>query len=141
MITDYQITIRGDLMRGIFLAGALFLLAGCATPTIVSPEDMAELEKPLICEAKEQCSLYWRRSLFYVNKNSPFKIQTVNDDLIQTYSPTGGSPLIGFNISKEPLENESTRIWVKIFCDNMFGCVPEVPGEMVKLKRYVRTGL
>jgi len=28
-----------------------------------------------------------------VNKNSPFKNQTVSDNLIQTYSPTGGTPI------------------------------------------------
>lgn len=128
-------------MKTFLWLGVVLSLAGCATPQQISPELQAEIEKPLVCEGREQCGLFWQRATFYVNKNSPFKIQTVSDNLIQTYSPTGGTPLIGYNISKEPLTNESARIWAKIYCDSMFGCVPEVPFEMAKFKRYVRTGL
>jgi hypothetical protein len=122
------------------LTGVL-VLAGCATQKPLSPELVEEVEKPLICSGSEQCSLFWQRSLFYVNHHSAFKIQTANESLIQTFSPTGGSPSIAFNISKEPLSGGAIRIWAKIYCDNMFGCVPDVPSEMVRFKRYIRTGM
>lgn len=128
-------------MKKIALLCLLFVLAGCATQQPISPEVKAAVEKPLICEGKDQCDLYWQRSMFYVNNNSRYKIQTSNENLIQTYSPTGGTPSVGYNISREPLGNGRFRIWIKVYCDNMFGCVPEVYPEIAKVKRYISSGM
>ena len=127
-------------MKNALLMGIVLGLAGCAAPRTVSPEIKAEAETPLICTGKEQCDLYWQRSLFYVNKNSRFKVQTVNESIIMTYSPTGGSAYVAYNISKEPLGQGAIRIWTKVYCDNMFGCVPDTVTEIANLKRYVRMG-
>jgi hypothetical protein len=78
--------------------------------------------------------------MFYVNNNSKYKIQTSNDNLIQTYSPTNADPSVGYNISREPLGNNRFRIWVKVFCANMFGCQPETFSEMAKVKSYIKNG-
>lgn len=127
-------------MKKIALALIFAALAGCATTKEASPEVKAAAEKPLICEGSEQCDLYWQRAMFYINSNSRYKIQTSNENLIQTYNPTGGDAYVGYNISREPLGNGRFRIWVKVFCDNMFGCVPEVYSEIAKVKRYVASG-
>ncbi len=98
----------------------------------------AAYEKPLICEGKEQCDLFWERVSFYINNNSTYKIQTANDNLIQTYSPTGGTTNLGYNISREPLGGGKYRLWVKAWCANMFGCYPDVYEEIANVKIYVR---
>jgi hypothetical protein len=98
----------------------------------------AAYEKPLTCKGKDQCKLYWERVAFYINNNSKYKIQTSNENLIQTYSPTGGTPSVGYNVSREPLGNGEYRLWVKVWCDNMFGCFPNAEEEIAKVKIYVR---
>jgi uncharacterized protein YaiE (UPF0345 family) len=120
--------------------GITLALFGCATQPTASPETLAVAKQPLICEGKEQCDLYWQRAQFYVNSHSRFKIQLANDSVIQTYSPTGGVTDLGYNISKEPLQGGNARLWVKAWCDNMFGCFPDTWSEIAKVKRYVRTG-
>lgn len=125
-------------MRTIFLSLLLVTLFGCASngPDL-SPRMQAAYDKPLVCRGEQQCDLYWERVAFYINKHSRFKIQTSDKNLIQTYSPTGSSPYVGYNISREPLGNEAYRLWVKIWCDNMFGCHPDAYQEIANVKIYV----
>ena len=83
---------------------AILAIAGCAAPQPVrSPAVVAAADAPLLCKGKDQCDLYWQRALFYVNNNSRFKVQLANDSLIQTFSPTGQTSYVGYNISREPL--------------------------------------
>jgi len=125
-------------MKKIVFCILLLTLTSCASSTgNLTPEMEAEMRKPLICNGDEQCQLYWERALFYVNSHSRYKIQTQTDSLIQTYSPTGGTTNLGYNISKEPLGNNSYRIWIKVGCDNMFGCYPKRYEEVLRFKRYV----
>lgn len=118
------------------LIAAIVGLTGCASKP-ASPVEQKAAETPLICVDVEQCNLYWKRAQFYVNQNSRFKIQLSNESLIQTYSPTGGTTDVGYNISQEPLSDGSVRLWVKIWCDNMFGCYPDTVQEIARFKRYV----
>ena len=80
------------------LAAAIVGLTGCASKPL-SPAEQKAAAVPLICKGVEQCDLYWKRAQFYVNQNSRFKIQLSNESLIQTYSPTGGTTDVGYNLS------------------------------------------
>lgn len=122
------------------LLTALTLLVGCSTPPPIRPEIVAAAEKPLTCDSEQECRLYWQRALFYVNRVSVFKVQTVTDSLIQTYSPRGGTTDVGYNVSREPLLNGGNRLWIKVWCDNMFGCYPSITPEIARFKSYVTTG-
>lgn len=127
-------------MKPIIVLSIALVLSSCAGRPVIPAAVQVEAERPLTCEGKDQCDLFWQRAQFYVNKYSAFKLQLVNDSLIQTYSPSGGSPSLGYNISREPTHSGSSRIWVKLWCDNMFGCYPEIVPEQAKFKTYVRTG-
>jgi len=125
-------------MKAIILISIFTVLVGCASSNKnLSPGMEAAFHKPLVCAGDSQCKLYWDRANFYVNSNSRYKIQTANDNLIQTFSPTGGSTNLGYNISREPLGSGKYRIWIKTWCDNMFGCYPDQREEVAKFKMYV----
>jgi hypothetical protein len=130
---------QGEKMKKLSVFLLVVSLFGCATggPGNLSPEMKAAYDKPLVCKGKEQCKLYWERALFYVNKHSTYKIQTSNDSIIQTFSPTGSSPRVGYNISREPIGTDEYRLWVKVWCDNIVGCVPDVYEEIANVKIYV----
>lgn len=115
-------------------------LSACASNPPPPRAVVEAAEKPLICTGGEQCKTYWQRAVFYVNQNSTLKVQTQTDDLIQTFSPTGGTTRVGYNISREPLQGGAFRLWVKVWCDNMFGCDPDIYREMARVKKYVSTG-
>lgn len=122
------------------LLATVVLLSGCASAPPVPQSVKDEAAKPINCIDAEQCRLYWQRALFYINQHSEFKIQTVTDNLIQTFSPSGGTTRVGYNVVKEPLQGGMYRIWVRVGCDNMFGCHPEKYGETNRMKNYVRSG-
>lgn len=123
-----------------FLVAAAITLAGCATQPPPTAEERAAAEKPLICQGPEQCATYWQRATFYISTNSRFKIQTANENLIQTFTPTGGTTSPGYMVTREPLGGGAFRLWVKVACDNMFGCHPPMYQEVGRLKRYIETG-
>ncbi|MFL1908378.1 hypothetical protein [Plesiomonas shigelloides] len=127
-------------MKIFFIVFSALIITACAQNPPVSPEVKAAAEKPLICNGKEQCDFYWERALFYVSSNSKFKVQTATDNLIQTFSPTGQTPLVGYQVVREPLSKDEYRIWVKVWCDNMFGCVPDSTVEVANIKKYIAGG-
>nr|WP_229655743.1 hypothetical protein [Pantoea sp. 201603H] len=116
----------------------IILLSGCAAK--VDPALQAEAMKPLTCQDEKQCDLYWKRSQFWLANNSAWKIQTATDTLISTYNPTPNSPLLAYQVSKMPNENGSSQIFIKPFCDNIFGCRPNIYQAVVNFKTFVRNG-
>lgn len=126
------------LFVGILMVMVMIGFSGCAG---MQPKMSPEAKIPLICNGDEQCQLYWDRALFYVSSHSKYKIQTQTDSLIQTYSPINASTNLGYIINKEPLGNNSFRIWIRIWCDNIFGCYPKKNEEIIQFKKYVREGI
>lgn len=122
---------------GIMIAAAV--LSGCAKQ--VDPAVVAEANKPLTCKDEKQCDLYWKRSQFWVANNSSWKIETATDTLISTYNPAPNSPLLAYQISRMPNEDGSARIYIQPYCDNMFGCQPELYSTVVNFKKFVREGV
>ena len=117
----------------------LVLTTGCAST--VSPYISKQLAKPLACKGEAQCKVMWDRAVYFVNTNAAFKIQTVNDNMIETYNPSRYSPKLAFRIIKQPLGDGAYRIRVKAWCDNLFGCSPNELNATVKAKNYIRSGV
>jgi hypothetical protein len=69
----------------------------------MSLADQTELDTPLYCEVEQQCKDLWERATYYVSTNSGYKIQNVNDTLIETYSPTQADTKLAWKIIKKPL--------------------------------------
>ncbi|EPZ6777013.1 hypothetical protein ACXPFP_005012, partial [Escherichia coli] len=86
------------------------------------------------------CDFYWKRAQFWLANNSSWKIQTATDTLISTYNPSPNSPFLAYQVSKMPNEDGSSRIFIKPFCDNMFGCQPNPYQAVVSFKNFVKTG-
>ncbi|MDM0032380.1 hypothetical protein QTI33_09610 [Variovorax sp. J22P271] len=90
-------------------------------------------------QGKEQCDLYWRRAQAWIGINSRFKLQTVSDTVLETFTPPEASPYYAFRIVREPKEADTDRIWVAVSCRNMFGCgPPSREGAMAAIKAYIR---
>ncbi|MGP2412818.1 hypothetical protein ACTUSQ_01445 [Pantoea ananatis] len=126
-------------MNKIFLVFIFSLtMVGCAKK--VDPALQAEVMKPLICKDEKQCDTYWKRSQFWIANNSSWKIQTATDTLISTYNPAPYSPLLAYQASKMPHDDGSSQIFIKPYCDNMFGCQPDIYQAVVAFKSFVRNG-
>lgn len=127
-------------MKGLFLMFAMVLmLSGCASP-LGDPSLKAEVETPLICNGEKECGLYWQRAQFWVANNSAWKIETATDTLISTHNPAANSPNTAYQVTKLPNTDGTARIFIKPFCDNMFGCQPKPYEATVSFKRFVKNG-
>ena len=114
-------------------------LTGCADK-MGDPSLKAEAEAPLTCSNDKDCSLYWQRAQFWVANNSAWKIQSATDTLISTYNPTPNSPMTAYQVSKLPKGDGTARIFIKPYCDNVFGCQPKPYEAVVSFKRFVKNG-
>jgi hypothetical protein len=121
----------------LLLAGA-GLIAGCATPRQASPGLQAAAMAPLYCEGAEECSRYWRRAQVWVTTNSRWKIQTVTDSVIVTFTPSQGEVTRGYQVTKEPLSQGREQIKIASACANMFGCNTDAHQVALEFKNFVR---
>jgi len=115
-------------------------LYACTTTTPMGAELSEELAKPLSCSGDE-CKAMWDRAIYFVNTNSAYKIQTVNDNMIETYNPSQYSPKLAFRIIKQPLGDGAYKIIVQTWCDNFLGCSPHSLTTTARAKRYIRSGV
>jgi len=103
------------------------LVSGCATHN--SPEAMAkkaELQKTIpVCSGEADCKAKWEAAQLWVVHNAAYKIQIMSDVLIETYNATNSEPSIAARVTKEPLGGGKYRLLVSVWCDNVFGCVPD----------------
>ena len=122
------------------IAAMSFLLAGCATPgESMSAADTAELNAPLYCNNETECKNVWERATYYVSTNSGYKIQNINDNLIETYNSVDTS--LAWKIVKKPLGNGKYQVLTQAWCNNVFGCYPDPLVAMLDAKRYMKEGL
>lgn len=100
------------------------LLTSCAAGP--SPQTVAQFRNTIpTCSGEADCKAKWEAAQLWVVHNAGFKIQTATDVLIETYNPTGGSPSLAARVTKEPLGGGKYQIVVFVWCDNVFGCVPD----------------
>lgn len=116
------------------------LLVGCATPgEEMSVSETEELNEPLYCEGEGQCNSVWERATYYVSTKSGYKIQNINDSLIETYNSNDTS--LAWKIVKKPLGEGRYQILTSAWCGNPFGCYPDALEATLDAKRYMKDGL
>ena len=120
------------------IIAATLLLSGCVTLT---PEQKAELERQaaqqVTCTKGDDCEVKWGRALTWISQNSQWKIQTQNDNMIQTYTPINQSAASGFLVNKVPLGNGVYEITMASGCDNLLGCIPNATELKASFNRFV----
>lgn len=118
---------------------AAIALVGCESPRnqTLSEADLAQLQNP-VCETTAHCNTMWQRAQLWVVNNAAYRIQTANDVVIQTYNPSKSSVKSGMTITREPIGGEKSRIIMRTYCDNMFGCNPTDARLRIALHSYLR---
>lgn len=115
---------------------ALTILSACASAP--APQTVAQFRSTIpTCSGPEDCRAKWEAAQIWVSRNAGMKIQTVTDVLIETYNPTGGDPSLGVRVVKEPLGGGAYRLVVTLWCDNLFGCVPDPWQKALEFNRAV----
>jgi len=79
----------------------------------------------------------WSAAKQWVEENSHYRIKLLTNDHLETYSPIDGSAWLGMSISKVPNKDGSYRLRSKMWCDNMFGCVPDPTDALISLNKTV----
>lgn len=119
-------------------SGIALVLGACSMPYKVDPAKIALAQSiQPTCRSEQECKLMWATAKIWVQENAAYKIKLITDDHMETYSPTGGSSLIGAMISKVPNKDGSYRLRANIWCDNMFGCNPDSADALLDLLRTV----
>lgn len=115
------------MKRVTFSAGALIVLAGCAaTQSAERQGQLAEINRTIpTCSDSKECEIKWAAARSWIISNAGWKLQHVTSDFLETYNAVGGSASLAVRVVKEPQANGSYRILGSIWCDNMFGCVPD----------------
>jgi hypothetical protein len=118
---------------------AIAVLAGCTRmPTPAELAANPATAEPVLCLNKAQCDLYWQRAQAWVANNSEYRLQTVTDNVIETYGPVTPRSGLAFRITKVPDDKEGARIYAIPACSNVFGCTPAPTDAVVAFKRFVR---
>lgn len=111
------------------------VLAGCATAP--SPEQIAARNaitaSTPTCSSDKECEVKWAAARAWINANAGWRLQHVQADYLETYNSVGGSTNIAVRVTKQPLRTGGYRILGSVWCDNMFGCIPD---NWVALKQF-----
>lgn len=105
-------------MKRIFLPVALLLLGGCATY-----KSQATAWVP--CTGAE-CNELWARAQTWLATNSKYRIQLVNDNIIQTYGPIEGEISgVAYTVTKQAQGDGTSKIIITGFCSQIAygGCM------------------
>jgi hypothetical protein len=119
---------------------SIFYLHGCAT--VSQQQKQAWHETIPICFTKADCDAKWAAARRWVQDNAGYKIQIYADDLIETYNPARNDPKIAVSVAKNPLATSSKgdktySIIVKVWCNNIFGCIPSSNDAIMSFNKYV----
>lgn len=105
------------MKKALSIAGML-LLTGCGS--FYKPVATAGVP----CKG-EQCNRVWTRAQTWIATNSAYRIQLVNDTIIQTYGPHEYSSSVAWTITKQerPTEGDSLIVLQGICNGTIYGCV------------------
>ncbi|QRY80126.1 hypothetical protein JVX91_03110 [Pseudomonas sp. PDNC002] len=112
------------------------ILSGCANNQSSALKGEFLRTVPQCHEARD-CELKWSAARNWVLRNAGFKIQTYNDDFIETYNPLPNSPALAARVIKEPIPSGGYEIRVELWCNNIFGCVPDSWASAVDFNKKV----
>jgi len=77
-----------------------------------------------ICTNEKDCTDKWDAAQLWVVHHADFKIQTATNVLIETYNATNGTTSLAVRVTKEPVGGGQYKFLVNVWCDNIFGCIP-----------------
>lgn len=104
-------------MRKLAYAGLCALaLAGCAG-MFFKPTATARIN----C-AGDQCTDLFQRAQVWIAKNSSYRIQIMNDSIIQTYGPEEYSDAVAFTVTKEKTANGGQIVITGACYGTVYGC-------------------
>lgn len=117
-----------------------FLVSGCATITDKQRSDWEETIP--LCFSDSDCKTKWAAARQWIQNNAGYKIQIYSDDLIETYNPQQSDPKIAVSASKNPIAKtqegeQANMIAVKIYCGNIFSCIPSINESILSFNKFV----
>jgi hypothetical protein len=140
-IQEIQRTTKEESRAFFALCMVSFALIGCVTTT---PEQQATMEKDaaqkVTCTKGHDCEVKWGRAITWISQNSQWKIQTQNENTIQTETAAGGSPASHFLVNKVLRRNGVYEITMMSGCDNFIGCEPDATYLKASFNRFVVVG-
>lgn len=122
-----------------FILGLISIsLTGCVNQAVIKQKQL-ELQQTIpVCKSEKECELKWSAARRWVLSNAGQKFQHVTNDFMETYNPPEHSASIAVRVIKEPLEDGSGyRLLVGVWCNNMFGCVPNKWDAALSFNKYV----
>ena len=97
------------------------LLSACAavgpSPDVIAKSTQFEQTIPA-CKDSKECEVMWAAARDWVLSNISWKIQTISDGFIQTFSPPLGDITLAATVRKQPQMDGSYRIIVSTYCNN-----------------------
>lgn len=110
-----------------FLALMVLPLAmtGCASMVVDDATQAANREKMRvvaasrpICDENTDCAAKWQAAQLWIVQNAQFKLQTVTDVVLETYSPWKGNPGLAVRVTKQPLGGTKYQLVIEVWCVN-----------------------
>jgi hypothetical protein len=89
------------------------------------------------CTKGADCEVKWGRAITWISQNSQWKIQTQNENMIQTDTAGGGSPASHFLVNKVLRGKGLYEITMMSGCDNFIGCEPDATYLKASFNRFV----
>jgi hypothetical protein len=130
-------TVQKLVVLGLISVAGIAGILGSAT-TEISPEQLNQIERTIPkCETEKECERKWAGAQAWVAKNSGYKIQVATDSLIETYNSTDSSTRLAARVVKEPIGSTGYQFVVTVWCDNIYGCRPDVASAMLDFNRTV----
>ncbi len=125
-------------MKHLATAACVVGLVGCAASP--SPDQMAKQQRinetTPHCSGEADCTAKWEAAQRWVVDNAGYKIQIQSSVLIQT-DDAYRSPKIAVQVTKEPEGGGRYKIVAKIWCQYIFGCVPNSYDALLDFNQVV----
>lgn len=91
------------------------------------------------CYNSRQCEYEWAAARDWVTSHCAMKIQNITDSFIETYNAINGETGWACRVTKNPAPNNGYVIEIKIWCANMFGCIPDQDVGIADFNRTVKS--
>lgn len=115
------------------------MLTGCASvPNAEQQARQAEIDKTIpTCANKDDCSAKWDAAQLWIVHHAAYKIQTATNVLIETFNPSNSDTGLAARVTKEPMGAGKYKILVSLWCDNIFGCIPDTYSSALDFNKTV----
>jgi hypothetical protein len=121
--------------RGVVIVG--LLTGACVSPQHRTAQQAQFQNTVPTCESPKNCEVKWAAARRFILENSKFKIQTMTNDFLETYSGARNTSVLAYRVVKEPIDATRYRIVVTTGCRNTFACVPDAWDAALRFNQYV----